>query len=803
MEDFPLEVEVENCSSCGEVMDVSSFPPYTNVQCPSCGELSHVKCQIGAYKIIRRQGIGGMSLVFAARDHTLGRKVAIKLLNEDYSRDTKRIEEFEKEAKITALISHPNVVRVYTVGQAFNRYYIAMELVDGDSLEQLMQKEGKLCEDMITRLAIEIVEGLKAAHTEGLIHRDMKPGNVLIDSNGHAKIVDFGLALMTSGGKAIADEIWATPYYVPPETLELREEDLRSDIYALGASLYHALSGKAPFTTETRSTTELLKIKTNVPRLGKVTSDVSPFLSVVIDKAMAFDADDRFQSYDEFLTALRQVEMYFRTGNEPEELSEPTKLRSDQRQRINLYVLIAVTVVITALIIGGVTMMTTGRTPEKVKTPAVVDVEPAEDPEMEDEEAMHVLIAAELRNAQTLLTQGKYMSAHECYLKIAKNKAVESETMHWAGMRSAISAWLGGESQNARETLSEILKLQTQSGSEELSKVDKKLQIAMGRLLELKSIQLEQVNEINDDLDIMILFASALKEWDQGEWQNAEVLFLAFKQTKTDSDQAGLEYYKQMSDTYLADLKLLSSLKKGFDPKTVEQAKEDLMVVLSVRNDLKTKGRALDNTIEWQRQINVKIKQIQADKQRAASAIKEQGENAEKDWRMAKRKTHRALEQHDFERVVKELKKVNAISEDDKAWRSSILYLTENAEALYKSTSDALEGISANFVVRRLDGMVEYEKLLGAKPEGLLVEAGGREKLLPWRDLSPYTMIDLHKRISVIKLSEDEKTRRREQLICYTWLTGLEDKARSGAENLADASPNFSKRWKACMESVN
>ena len=218
-------------------MDVSTIAPYTNVQCPRCGEHSHVKCQIGAYKIIRRQGIGGMSLVFAARDPNLGRKVAIKLLNEDYSRDAKRIEEFEKEAKITALISHPNVVRVYTVGQAFNRYYIAMELVEGDSLEQLMQKEEKLGEDMITRLAIEIVKGLKAAHTDGLIHRDIKPGNVLIDSNGHAKIVDFGLALMTSGGKAIADEIWATPYYVSPETLELREEDLRSDIYALGASL--------------------------------------------------------------------------------------------------------------------------------------------------------------------------------------------------------------------------------------------------------------------------------------------------------------------------------------------------------------------------------------------------------------------------------------------------------------------------------------------------------------------------------------------------------------------------------------
>lgn len=801
MEDIGIEIEVENCSHCGEVMDVSTLPPYTNVQCPSCSEHSHVKCQVGAYEIIRRQGIGGMSLVFAARDQTLGRKVAIKLLNEDFSRDAKRIGEFEKEAKITALISHPNVVRVFTVGQAHKRYYIAMELVEGDSLEQLMQKQGRLDQEMITGLAIEIVEGLQAAHMEGLIHRDMKPGNVLIDSKGHAKIVDFGLALMTSGGKAVADEIWATPYYVPPETLELREEDLRSDIYALGASLYHALSGKAPFTTETRSTTELLKIKADVPQLAKVSPDVSPFLSEVIDKAMAFDADDRFQSYDEFLAALRQVEMYFRTGNEPEELSEPTKSRRDQRQRKNSNGLIATAVGVTALIIGLV-VMNTEVTPEKVPTTVLVNVQAVEDPAI-DEDAMRVLVAAELRNAQTFLTQGKYMSAHERYLKLAKNDAIESETTYWTGMRSAISAWLAGESQHARTALREILKRQSKSGKVELSTVDKKLQKAMGRLLALQSIQLDQVRHLNDDLDIMILFASALKEWDQGRWQNAEILFLALKQAKTDSDYSGLEYYKEMSDNYLADLKLLSPHEKGFSPKTVDQAKKDLIVVLSARNELKTKGRAPFNTLQWQRQINTAIQGIEAKTEREAKLKNEQQAKSVQQWREAKYKALVAIDQHDFARVVKELKNVRAINEDDKAWRSSILYLAENTLFLYKSTTEALESKSADFVVRRLDGMVEYERVLGAKPVGLLVESNKGEKLLPWRELSPYTMIELHKKIPITHLSDAEKDQRREQLVAYMWLAGLESKALIGAETLAEGNPDFSKRWKRCMESVN
>ena len=231
MENSECVPEIENCQECGNAMDVTHFSPYSAVECPNCHQQIHVKCDVGAYRVTGRQGVGGMSVVFKAVDKTLGRKVAIKLLNEDYSSDDKRIEEFEKEAKITAGISHPNVVRVYTVGQAFGRYYIAMELIEGESLEQRMMREKSVDEGVLTSLAIEVVDGLKSAHQAGLIHRDMKPGNILIDGNGHAKIVDFGLALVTSSGKATAEEIWATPYYVPPETLKMEEEELRSDIY--------------------------------------------------------------------------------------------------------------------------------------------------------------------------------------------------------------------------------------------------------------------------------------------------------------------------------------------------------------------------------------------------------------------------------------------------------------------------------------------------------------------------------------------------------------------------------------------
>jgi len=187
-----------------------------------------------------------MSMVFAAKDNTLGREVALKILSEEYSANERRIAAFEEEARLTASFSHPNVVRVLTTGRAFGRFYIAMEFVPGGHFEHQINERGKIPELELLPIAIEVAQGLKAAHAAGLIHRDVKPGNILLDAEGHAKLVDFGLALVTHGGKAQATEMWATPYYVPPETVEGHPEDFRSDIYAFGATIYHALAANLP-----------------------------------------------------------------------------------------------------------------------------------------------------------------------------------------------------------------------------------------------------------------------------------------------------------------------------------------------------------------------------------------------------------------------------------------------------------------------------------------------------------------------------------------------------------------------------
>jgi len=156
--------DVESCALCHEVMDVSAAAPFNRVICPSCEQEVRVKRQFGNYFLERRHAYGGMSVVFGARDLTLDREVAVKVLNDTYSGDEERAAKFETEAEQTARVSHPNVVRVYSVGRAHKRFYIAMELLEGTSLEERLEQGDILSEKEVLNIAVQVVEGLQAAH---------------------------------------------------------------------------------------------------------------------------------------------------------------------------------------------------------------------------------------------------------------------------------------------------------------------------------------------------------------------------------------------------------------------------------------------------------------------------------------------------------------------------------------------------------------------------------------------------------------------------------------------------------------
>ncbi len=294
-------------------MDVTGLEPWAEVVCAACGETVRVRRSFHHFTITREVGLGGMSRVFGARDESLGRDLALKILNPGLSQDDKRLRQFEREAQITASISHPNVVKVYTAGRDQDSFYIAMELVEGGSLDERIRREGRLPEAWVLEIAEQVVQGLKAASEAGLIHRDIKPGNILLSAEGTPKIVDFGLAVFARDGVDDA-EIWATPYYVPPETLHGEPEDFRSDIYALGSSLYHALMGKPLFDSDSNSLSELKALKSKPADLKEAAGVLSQETIAMLTRTLRRRPADRYSSYDEFLDHLRYDRRRLRRG---------------------------------------------------------------------------------------------------------------------------------------------------------------------------------------------------------------------------------------------------------------------------------------------------------------------------------------------------------------------------------------------------------------------------------------------------------------------------------------------------------
>ena len=237
-------MHIGHCGSCGCQMDISALEPYTNVVCPECGEHTRVKCELGNYRLIGRHAVGGMSKLFVARDMTLGREVAIKILNDEYCRDEHRMRQFEHEAMITAAISHPHVVRVFTVGKAFGHFYIAMELVEGETLTAWQRAANRPWREVLG-LYLQAGRGLAAAHARGIVHRDVKPENVLIGDRGRVKVADFGLAKAISSQTQTATQglLIGTVSYLPPELVTSGHTDARSDVYSAGVVLFELLTG--------------------------------------------------------------------------------------------------------------------------------------------------------------------------------------------------------------------------------------------------------------------------------------------------------------------------------------------------------------------------------------------------------------------------------------------------------------------------------------------------------------------------------------------------------------------------------
>lgn len=299
--------EIWVCPQCGAQVDISSLGLYAEVTCPRCYRLDRVHVQLGNFRLENVLGIGGMSVVYRAMDVTLNRHVALKVLNDTFREQPERIERFENESAMMARVRHENVTSVYSAGRAYGQFYIAMELVEGKNLEHMVSPQKPLDAAFSLEVVRQVAKGLRAANEAGLLHRDMKPGNILVAEGNKVKVIDFGLALDDKAGDT-EEVIWATPYYVPPETLQRQPEDVRTDIYALGMTLRYLLTGVERFDGETDSVTGLLNCKKKQPPFAKQRPDLNATLCDLVDHMTQFQPSGRPANYDELLEEIGEVE---------------------------------------------------------------------------------------------------------------------------------------------------------------------------------------------------------------------------------------------------------------------------------------------------------------------------------------------------------------------------------------------------------------------------------------------------------------------------------------------------------------
>ena len=259
----------------------------------------------GRYRLESKLGSGGMSTVYLAVDEVLDRRVAIKVLHREISDQPDQLERFRREARAVASLSHPNLVAVIDAGEDGGHPYIVFEYVPGETLKKRIDAEGRLGLDEATAYAIEIGRGLAAAHAARLIHRDVKPQNVLIDAEGRAKITDFGIARsLEAHGLTATGRVLGTTDYVSPEQAMGREVDPRTDVYSLGIVLYEMLTGDVPFHAETQVGVAMKHVNETVPDVQRKRPETSAALAAALERAVAKDPKDRYPDMNHFLSDL-------------------------------------------------------------------------------------------------------------------------------------------------------------------------------------------------------------------------------------------------------------------------------------------------------------------------------------------------------------------------------------------------------------------------------------------------------------------------------------------------------------------
>ena len=309
----------------GDPAQLETKPP-VNGKAPGLLSTIQPGTKLGRYEILSRIGVGGMGEVYLASDTQLGRRVALKMLANEYTDNQQWLRRFVHEAKAASALNHPNILTIHEIGQLSGRHFIATEFIEGQTLRELMRRPSGLKLPQALNLASQVASALAAAHAAGIIHRDIKPENVMVRTDGYIKVLDFGLAKTSKQSSVTTASLYQTDpgtvmgtvNYMSPEQARGLEVDGRSDVFSLGIVLYEMLSGRPPFQGETPSDVMVSILEHEPPRLARSLDNAPPELERIVNKALRKDREERYQTvkdlYLDLKNLLQELELQTRLG---------------------------------------------------------------------------------------------------------------------------------------------------------------------------------------------------------------------------------------------------------------------------------------------------------------------------------------------------------------------------------------------------------------------------------------------------------------------------------------------------------
>ena len=774
---------IADCPSCGTMIDVSEQEPFSLVNCSVCGARMRVRQDFANFEIQSVLGEGGQGIVYRAVDKKLGRAVAIKVMKREYSADPEFVKRFESEARITASLNNPHIVKVYSSGEHNGLLYLAMEIVDHGSLEALMAQLKMMPEEQALDIGIQIAIGLKAGLELGLIHRDIKPGNVLFADGQTAKIVDFGLAILVEKQAEEQGEVWATPYYVAPEKLAGEAEDFRSDMYSLAATLFHALAGRPPFISESNSMAELRRIKSQPVRLLNFAPHVSTPTAYAIDRALSFKPGDRFDSYAHFIESLEFARAELRK-NPAVRRRRPRVLKMGDRVSGGGWVTFA----IIAIAVGvGLYYWTHRPGPRTGNSPGTsAATEPAE-ADLTSEKRFDI--------GRRQLVEERFAEAAKTFRALYEEGHLPEPKNSWAAVHGGLAEFLAGRPGQART----VLKTLSERATPTVIGLDAKLVAFFNQLSLLASAKPKDdqpnLDEFNaTTYESLAFLTAALKQWDAGNFEEAIALMRRFQKAAPAGEDAWVADYRPLVARYMEDFGTYREIaddvaKAGTSPKIAEAA---LRKIPDARRNLRSK-KLIEKLNALEADASEKVRTAMA---AAAQAMKQQQAEAEareeKLLTAAKLQIKDLCENYRFTEAAALIRGVDVKLDRSISERG---LLTRRVDWLVEFKKHLIEDINAGGCPAPLVKK-NGQKLLGtaSRADDQLIELRVQFGTLPavkWSDISPLSVLQMARTFMRPTLPQTALADREWQAAVFCLFTQLSNEGQALMDDAVNRKPDY------------